>query len=82
MVGIIQKIYVINGQEVFFSLKIFATTFEAHYRAYVLDNTAVSLSVVAHVHLFISRPVHVRISHVHELENSFIILPFALCTEC
>lgn len=81
VVGIIQDVYLINGNEVMFHVKQFSTSFEPHYRAYILDDDCPSLKIVNHSTLFIHCPVNIRASHNPELSHSFILLPFGLCTE-
>lgn len=80
MVGIVQNIYVINGNEVMFYVKTFSTTFQPHYRAYVLDNF-LSLKIVHHSTLFIHSPVYIRTANNPYLLDYFILTPFVLCTE-
>lgn len=81
IIGIVQDIYVVNGDEVAFQIDQFSTSFEPHYRAYVLDDHASCSDTILHSNLFIETPVHIRKSSIPELKNSFILLPFALCTE-
>ena len=59
----------------------FSTSFEPHYRAYILDDHASSSDNILHSNLFTQTPVHIRKSNIPELKNSFILLPFTLCTE-
>lgn len=81
IVGVVLGIYIVNGNEVVFQIDQFSTTFEPHYRAYILDDHHASSSdTILHSNLFIQTPVHIRKS-IPELKNSFILLPFALCTE-
>ena len=79
-IGIIQKIYVVDGDEIIFSIQIHNTTFNSHYRAYILTQNVTGTSLMLHTNLFTSETVHIRKSHIHEPTNSFVILPFALCT--
>ena len=82
IVGIILDIYVINAKEVALNVEKFSTTFEPHYRAYILDDNSSSSNIVLHSDLFIQTPIHIRKSSNPELNhNSFLLLPFALCTE-
>ena len=78
MVGIIQDIYIVNGDKVAFSVDEFSTSYEPHYRAYILEiNT--SSRIVFHSNLFIHTAIYIRKSCVPDLLNVFV-LPFALCT--
>ena len=81
IVGTVLDIYVVNGDEVVFRIDQFSTSFEPHYRAYILDDHASCSNTVLHSKLFIQTPIHIRKSSIPELKNSFILLPFALCTE-
>ena len=80
IVGVIENIYLINGNEVMFHVKQFYTSFEPHYRAYILEDSLTYLKIVRHSTLFIHNPVHIRTSHNPELSHSFILVPFMLCT--
>ena len=82
IVGIILDIYVVDGKEVALNVEKFSTAFEPHYRAYILDDHFSSSNIVLHSDLFIPTPIHIRKSSNPELKhNSFVLLPFALCTE-
>ena len=82
IVGIILDTYVIDGKEVALNVEKFSTTFEPHYRAYILDDHSSSSKIVLHSDLFIYTPIHIRKSSNPELKhNLFVLLPFALCTE-
>jgi len=74
VVGIIQDLYIFNGY-----LKCFHTSYESHYRAYVLDKHSFSSILISHSSLFIRNSIHVHTSCVPELSPSFVILPYALC---
>ena len=81
VVGIIQEIHVSCNNKVILTVQQFFTIYIPHYRVYVLETSATYTKTVCHSDLFIPVPVHLRTSHVHELTNSFIILPYALiCT--
>lgn len=81
IVGVVLDIYIVNGNEVVFQVDQFFTSFEPHYRVYILDDHVSSSDPVLHSNLFIQTPVHMRKSNIPELKNSFILLPFALYTE-
>lgn len=78
VVGVITDIYVVNGDRVLFSVEQYSTSYEPHYRAYILENNSCS-RIVCRSDLFTHSPVHIRKSHVPDLSDIFI-LPFALCT--
>ena len=78
VVGIIKDIYIINENTVAFSVNEWSTSYEPHYRAYILE-IEVSLKIVLHSNLFIHNPIFVHKSYVPDLSNVFV-LPFALCT--
>ena len=78
-IGVIKKIFLINGQTFFFRLNAYKCTYDAHFRAYILDDDA-TCQMISYSSLFHPGTVHIRTSHIHELYNSFVILPFALCT--
>ena len=62
-----------------FHLKPYVTSYEPHFRAYLLyENMDVTEKVLYLSSLFLEIPVHIRASQV--LDSSFIILPYALCT--
>ena len=48
----------INGNEVMFHVNQFHTSYEPHYRAYVLDEKVSSLKIVRHSTLFITFVLH------------------------
>lgn len=79
MIGIIQKIFVVDEHTIFFRVNVYECTYDEHYRAYILSDKTTS-RMVSQCNLFCSGPVHIHTSHIHELYNSFVILPFALCT--
>ena len=79
IVGVIQDIYLLNENKVMFKVDEHSTSFEPHYRAYILDNDPLSLKTVYHSDLFIQTSVHIRTSCISELSTRYIILPYALC---
>ena len=78
IVGQIQEIYLVDGYSIAFHLKVYSTTYEPHYRAYLLkkDYTEKILQLSS---LFVETPVHIRRAQSVGT-HAFIILPFALCT--
>ena len=79
VVGVIRHINLVNGNKVMFSINEYSTSFEPHFRAYILDNDPFCSRTVCHNNLFIQTPVYIHISCIPELSHSFIVLPFALC---
>ena len=71
-IGMIQKIFVVDELQ---RLNAYKCTYDAHYRAYILGDET-TCRMVLHSSLFYS---HIHTSHIHELYNSFVLLPFALC---
>ena len=71
--------YLVNGNKIMFSVNEYSTSFEPHFRAYILDNDPFCSRTVYHNNLFIQIPVYIHISCILELSHSFIVLPFALC---
>jgi len=63
---------------VVFTTDKYHTSFEPHYRAYVLDKTPFSSGVVLYSNLFIQHSLHIRTSQ-YELSSPFVILSCALC---
>ena len=59
-------------------LNAYNCTYDAYYRAYILGDET-TCRMVSHSSLFYSGTVHIHTSHIHELYNSFVLLPFALC---
>ena len=47
-VGIIRRIFIINGDTVIFTVDHYTTSFEPHYRAYFLDETPFSSANILH----------------------------------
>ena len=78
-IGVIEKILVVDGDKVAFKVQSHTTMYQPHYRAYIMDCNSTN-KIVWHTELFTSSAVHIRTSHIYELSNSFILLPFALCT--
>lgn len=78
VVGVIQDIYVVNGNKVILQVEEYSTSFNPHYRAYVLDNDPLSSKTVCHSDLFIQTLVHIHTSCIYELSPCFVILPYAL----
>ena len=75
IVGVMRDIRLVNGDKVKFHVDEYSTSFEPHFRAYVLDKSPLSSS---YSNLFIQCPVFIHTSCILELSCSFIILPFAL----
>ena len=71
--------YIVNGNQLIFYNDCYHTSFEPHYRAYVLDNYSFSSKLIYHSSLFIHNSVHVHTSCVLDLSPHFVILPYALC---
>ena len=78
-VGVIRDIYIVNGDKLIFYVDKFETSFEPHYRAYILYKDPFCSGLVDQADLFIQTSIHIRKSCVSELSEHFIILPFALC---
>lgn len=69
-----------DGNKVLFHLKPYVTSYEPHFRAYLLyENVDVHERVLYLSSLFLEIPVQIRTSRVLD-SVSFIILPYALCT--
>ena len=62
-----------------FEVDCFYTSFEPHYRAYILYDHPFCTKLITHCSLFIHNSVHVHTSCVPELSHYFVILPYALC---
>ena len=77
--GYVQDIYIVNENRIAFRVKRFSTTFESHYRAYVLFEEEERTELVYLDNLFVPTPVHIRTSRVLG-SNKYIILPHLLCT--
>ena len=77
-VGIIQDIYIVNGDKVALNVDEFSTSYEPHYRAYILESSTPS-TIVWHSNLFIHTTVSIHKCHVPDLSYVFV-LPYALCT--
>ena len=79
VVGCIRHIYVINNTKVIFDVTKYTTTFEPHFRAYLLSEAEESTSAtyIYQTELFLRSPVHVRKSQVFGT-NKYIILPHAV----
>jgi len=75
VVGIIQDLYIFNGEILTFYVECFHTSYESHYRPYVLDKHSFSSKLISHSSLFIRNSIHVHTSCV----PCFVILPYALC---
>jgi len=78
VVGQIQELYLVDGTNVTFLLKVYKTTYEPHYCAYVLHITYEE-KILQLSSIFIEVPVHIRKAQ-SVWPHAFIILPFALCT--
>ena len=81
LVGKIQDIYIIDGSsKVLFNVKPYLTYYQPHFRAYLLhERTDVQFMFLYLSNLFMDTPVHIRRSQVLGTET-FILLPYALCT--
>jgi len=79
IVGQIQELYLVDGTRVAFHLKVYKTSYEPHFRAYLLQKQFTE-KVLQLSNLFVETPVHIRKSQALGPHVFFIILPFALCT--
>lgn len=79
VVGCIHHIHVVDNTKVIFDVTKYATTFEPHFRAYLLSEAedTTSGTFVFQTELFLRSPVHVRKSQVFGT-NKYIILPHAV----
>ena len=77
IVGVIQDIYIINEDKIFFNVNQFSTSYEPHYWTYILEDKICS-RIIGYPDLFIYFAVHIRKLHVTDFSAVFI-LPFALC---
>ena len=78
-VGYVQDIYIVNCNQIAIHVKIFSSTYEVHYQAYLLHEEEGMTKLVYLNKLFLQTPVHIRTSHVLGT-NQYIILPHSLCT--
>lgn len=78
-IGCIQDVYVIDNDKVLFSVKKFSTTYEPHFRAYVLHEEDVTAFLYL-TDVFVRTPVYIRTSRSVG-SNKFVILPHALCAQ-
>ena len=72
VVGVIQDIYIGNENKILFHVDKSSTSYEPHFRAYILF-------LYKNYYLFVHICVYIRKSHVPDL-SKLIILLFALCT--
>lgn len=79
LVGLIQDIYVVNGSKVAFHVEQFSTSYEPHFRAYILNESVDAHKFFYLSMLFLITPVHVRTSQALAFYK-YIIIPHALCT--
>ena len=80
IIGVIKEILIVNGDKIFFHVDQYGTSFEPHYRAYILEEQTFSSGEICFSYLFIEKSLFIRTSHILELSHSFVLLPFALCT--
>ena len=63
LVGKIEDIHIVDGNKVLFHLKPYVTSYEPHFRAYILhENTAIHEKVLYLLSLFLEIPVQIRTS--------------------
>ena len=67
-----------DGTHITFHLKVYKTTYEPHYRAYVLHNTYTE-KILQLSSIFTQVPVHIRKAQSVG-PHAFVIIPFAVCT--
>ena len=81
LVGCIRSIYIVNNTRIIFDVTRYTTTFEPHFRAYLLSEVeyTTSTTFVYQTELFLRLPVHIRKSQVFGT-NKYIILPHAIFT--
>lgn len=77
--GCIHDIYIVNKSQVVFNVTKFTTTFEPHFRAYLLNGQEDGTTFVYQTELFLRSPVHIRRSQILGL-NKYIVLPHAVFT--
>lgn len=78
VVGCVHDIYIVNEFRVVFNTTKFTTTFEPHFRAYLLNEQVLEDSTfIYQAELFSHTPVHIRRSQVLGL-TKYIILPHAV----
>lgn len=76
IIGQIEDIYVVDGSTIIFNVHQFATLYEKHYRAYVLQDSDNNI-LIPLTNIFLHSPVHI---HRSQTLHNFVILPHALCT--
>ena len=79
VVGVIQDIYLLSGNKIILKVDKYSTSFNPHYRAYVLESDTLSSKNVCHSDLFTWTSVHIHTSCIYKLSPYFVILPYALC---
>jgi len=75
--GVIQNIYTVDGDKVFFNVNQYSTVYEPHYRVYILEDKLCS-QVTGYPELFTYVSLHIRKLRVTDFSDAFI-LPFGLC---
>ena len=78
-IGCVQDVYVIDNNQILFSVKKFSTTCEPHFRAYLLHEEDVTAFLYL-TDVFVRTPVHICTSRSVG-SNKFVILPHALCIQ-
>ena len=78
VVGVIQDIYLVNEDKILFRVDKSSTSYEPHFRAYILENDSCT-RIISHSDLFVHTCVYIRKSHVPDLSNLlFYLLLFVL----
>ena len=79
MIGCIQHIYVVDHSKVIFDVTKFSTSFEPHFRAYLLNQPESGENgiFIHQTQLLMRSPVHIRKSHALGV-NKYIILPHTI----
>ena len=77
IVGVIQDIYIVNGDKAFFYVNQFLTFYEPHYWTYILEDKLGSREI-SYPELFIYVALHIRKLRVTDLLDAFV-LQFRLC---
>lgn len=76
VVGCVHDVYIVNGSQVVFKITRLSTTFQPHFRAYLLNQPETGVFVYQ-AELLLHNPVHIRRSRVLGL-TMYIILPHAI----
>ena len=68
----------VNGDKVVIHVDEYSTSFEPHFRAYILDNDSLCSRTICNSNLFIQCSVFIHKSCIPKLSYTFVVLPFAL----